>query len=536
MTGNTTESRPALRSHHGWKTPNLFSMIVILLLAVNYFSPFADLDYTWQERTGERILQSGKLRTTDAFSYTIAGRRVPDFEWLYEVTLAVIWNAFGYGGLKLLRTLCVGAPLLLMALHLRRSGVRWRGIALALTIAVVVLMGTWNLRPLYCTTISLLVVACRLHDHCTGRRSLPLWLPLILLLWANVHPGVIVGQALLIGAIGWEWLNRLLRLNSPLDRRGLRRLTWIGGLGLAATFLSPDPIERLTYPFQPGVHHPIMRSFVEMRPLCAFVVEAPFTFALVYVVAAVALWTVVRRFRQYRLWEIFLLLGLAVLGNAAFRSVQDWLLVMLALCAPHVARLLRESAASRRKWSAAALLHLDRGLKRVFHLPALRVQGWPVAALAVLAVTSLLPPLSRAMPIQESADWPAAVVDWIDAHGVSGRFFADPNDGAYLTWRLHDRARCYADTRGFFFPPELLEDCQYLPQLTLDWPDRLRRVESYDTDYFLLKTEGPHGALWRAIEPHISDPLYRDQSVVLLRSDQVRAGLAAWEQQLAANP
>ena len=230
----------------GWKyVPSVVSLMVVALLAANYFSPLADLDFTWQIRTGEDILSTGELRTPDHLSFTIAGKRVPDFEWLYEVTLALVWNVFGYGGLKLLRTLCVFVPLLLVAWRLRRAGVRWRGIALALLVALMVLSQSWNLRPLYCTTIGLLLVSGWLHDHCTGRRKLTLWLPLVMLLWANLHPGVIVGQALLVGVIGWEWINRWVRLNAPLDAAACRRLTWVGGLGLAATFLSPDPIERM---------------------------------------------------------------------------------------------------------------------------------------------------------------------------------------------------------------------------------------------------------------------------------------------------
>ena len=225
-----------------------------------------------------------------------------------------------------------------------------------------------------------------------------------------------------------------------------------------------------------------------------------------------------------------------MLGNAAFRGVQDWLLVMLAArrspCGPTPAHRGRIPPPLGVRRAAAT----GPGLKRILNTTPFRFQWQPLAALAMLAVVSVVPPLSRAMPVQESSDWPVAAVDWMASHGVSGRFFADPNDGAYLTWRLHDRARCYADTRGFFFPPELLEDCQYLPQLSVDWPDRLRHVDSYGTDYFLLKTDGPHGALWQAIEPHIPDPLYRDQSVVLLRADQVKAGLAAYEQRMAANP
>jgi hypothetical protein len=240
----------------GWLPPNVFSLLIVILIAANYFSAFGDLDFSWQVRTGERIVRTGELRPTDDFTYTIAGSRVPDFEWLYEVSLWGIWCVSGYGGLKLLRVLLVAAPLLLLALRLRREGVAWHGIALALGVAVVVLAPAWNLRPLCCTTIGLLLVSGWLHDHGSGRRPLPWLLPLVMLLWANLHPGVITGQGLLAGAIGWEWLNRWLRLDPPLDRRACRRLTVIGGLGLAATFLSPDPLERLLYPFRSEVSHP----------------------------------------------------------------------------------------------------------------------------------------------------------------------------------------------------------------------------------------------------------------------------------------
>src|SRR5262249_46599116 len=152
-------------------------------------------------------------------------------------------------------------PLLLLAWRLRTAGVRWHGIALALLTAVVALSPAWNLRPLSCTTIGLLLVVGLLHDHCTRKRPLPWGVPLFMLLWGNLHPGVILGQAILVGAIAWEWLNRWARLNAPLDITQLRRLTIVGGLGLAATFIAPDPLERLLYPFKPELAHPIMRIF-----------------------------------------------------------------------------------------------------------------------------------------------------------------------------------------------------------------------------------------------------------------------------------
>ena len=88
--------------------PNALSILIVVLLAVNYFVPFADLDFAWQIRTGERIVATGSLRPPDAFTYTIAGQPVPDFEWLYEVTLYGVWTALGFGGLKLLKTVFAG--------------------------------------------------------------------------------------------------------------------------------------------------------------------------------------------------------------------------------------------------------------------------------------------------------------------------------------------------------------------------------------------------------------------------------------------
>ena len=170
--------------------------------------------------------------------------------------------------------------------------------------------------------------------------------------------------------------------------------------------------------------------------------------------------TVVRRFAHYRLWEVALLAGTAVLGNFAFRSLQDWLLVMLALGVPHLKELLAHAA--HQDWRRPLIrrvLRIDAGLKRLVVSPLFRWQpAWPAMTLVALLLLSLMPPVSRGMPLQDSPEWPVAALDHIEHTGLTGRFFAPPDYGAYVTWRLGDRARIYTDTRGFFFPPVLLED------------------------------------------------------------------------------
>jgi hypothetical protein len=561
-----------------WRQPpNGFSLLLIILLAANYFAPFGDLDFAWQIRTAERIVETGEFRPLEAFTYTIASSQETEFEWLYEIVLWAIWKALGFGGLKLLKTILVVTPLLLLSLRLRREEVHWYGIVLAILTAIVVLSPAWNLRPLYCTTIGLLLVSGWLHDHCTGRRPLTCWLLPAMFLWSNLHPAVIVGQGLLAGAIGWEWLNRWLKWNPPLDRSANWRLTWIGGLGLAVTFFSPHPLDRLLFPFRPELAHPIQRIFVEMQPLYLFLFRPPYTAVLAYLVAVLVGLTVVLCFRHYRLWEVMLLLGLALLANMAVRSLQDWLLVMLALGVPHVGLLLKALQVRIRDgkrqqanlafgsagwwvagdgWRAKhlltshplrttfrpppstlialcvlhGLLRADRFCKRLLSSRLFRWQWfWPATVCALLTVVSLIPPLGRRMPVQESSDWPARAVDFIQAEGLEGRFFTVPDFGSYLTWRLGERTKCYVCSRSFSFPPELLEDSHLVPQLTPDWRLRMDRILDYGTDYFLLETWGPRGRLWHSLEAHIAEPLYRDDRTVLLSAAQMRAALNAME-------
>jgi hypothetical protein len=514
------------------KLPNVLTAIVLLIAAMNYFAPFGDLDWTWQVRTGGLILQERSIRTADQFSYTINdGVPLHDYEWLYEVLLFVVWDAFGIGGLKALRVLFVMTPLLIVLGRLRREEVPWHGVVLTLFGFLFVLAPVWNLRPLYCTTIGLVLVSGWLHEHCTGRRPLTWALPLAMLVWANSHPGVIAGQGLLAGALGWEWINHFVKLNRPLDRPALKRLTLIGGLGLAATFLSPYPLDRLTYTFKPELAHPIHRTFVEMQPTWTTLTVAPYNFVPIYFVAVGVLATVVLRFRQYRLWELAYLGALTLLGNFATRGAMDWFLNMIALGVPHLCALWREALTNPRRPAVRRLRSLDRSLKRMFGGRLFAVQpGWLMAGFGALLLISIIPPLSRSMPAQNSSEWPVAAVDFIEAQGLAGNFFGPPDYSTYVNWRLKDKARGYTDTRGFFFPPKLLEDSQYLPEMTAGWEARLDRVlNEYPTNYFLLETTLRRGKLWNALKPYLGDPLYVDDQTVLLSADQVRRGAEAWK-------
>lgn len=517
-----------------WKRilcPSVFSVVVLALLGINYFVPFGDLDYTWQIRRGEKVLATGELVPPDTFTYTIAGQRPPEFEEAYEVGLALLWRSLGYGGLKLLKTILVVLPLLLLAVRLRQLSVPWHHVYAAVGVAVIVLIPCWNLRPYYFTTLGLLVTTWMLQDHCWKQRPLPWFFPLVLFAWANLHPAVITGQALICGAIVWEWWNRRVCWNDPLNKAQCLRLTVVGGVALAVSFITPRPMERLLFPFAANIKHPVQKLFTEMQPAYSQLTNpSHLSLWLIYLLAFAVAVTVVRQFRTYRLWEIALLLGVTGLANLAVRGLQDWTYILLMVGVPHLSKLLREATPRRVLARAlmAPVLRIDRSLKGIVASRVFRPNlAWPAVGFVALVAISCVPALSKEMPVQNAKEWPVAALDWCQRNEIHGNFFACPDYGTFIEWKLGDAGKAYTDTRGFSFTGELLEDSLLTPQLCVNWQDRLNRILTRGTDYFLLETTGSRGRLWSHLQKSIDAPLYLDHQSVLLSADQVKRALVA---------
>jgi hypothetical protein len=504
------------------------TLLVAAVLTYAYFQPINGSDHFWHIATGRLIVQSHDLHPPESFTYTAFGRPIPDHEWLYEVIAYAADAALGEPGLALLKVLLVAATVAAAAWRMRAEGLPGASTPAAL-VALVGTLPMWSPRPLWVSNLALLLAAGWLRDTCAGRRTAVIdgRLPLLYLLWANCHPGVIAGQALLAGAVAWEWLNRAVRFNPPLPPGALRRLTATGLLALATSLVGPDPVGRLLYPFSPEVRHPIMQHFGELLPLHQFLGTYPLSLGvLAALVAAVAV-AALSRPRAVRGWEWALLGCTLLLALVAFRGLVDCVLIWLVVGVPIAAARLESSGFAPRL----------AGLRQALERPALQWRPWILmTVLAVLGVITVVEPLNQALPRPPDPSYPAAAVDWLAGYlpprGERARVFAIPEYGSYLIGRLGDRVRVYADSRGFYLPPEVVADSVLTPALAPDWRKRLTRVLAKGTDYFLLEVDGPRGRLWRELAPHLPErPLHVDDQAVILSRTQVEAALARLDRQ-----
>lgn len=158
------------------------------------------VDLTYQLRAGAEVLDGRGIPTVDTWTFTAAGAPWFDQQWGAQVLLAAVYRATGWTGLVVLRALLVAVIFGCLFEIGRRRGLGLRRSAWLTLAAFVVAAAALGLRPQIMGMALLAVVLLLVSD----RRRHPgrLWaVPLIVLVWANIHGSFFLGPVVL--ALAW---------------------------------------------------------------------------------------------------------------------------------------------------------------------------------------------------------------------------------------------------------------------------------------------------------------------------------------------
>src|ERR1019366_2835625 len=176
------------------------SFLLILGAAIAFVSrtTVRDPDIWWHLKTGDWIVQHHAVPYVGIFSHTAASRPWIAYSWGYEVLMSFAYSWFGLIGFAMfgiLLTMAVTFALFWMLHRLSRSF--WLAWLLALVGSFAFLFSLMP-RPVFVTMILFAVVLTFLLEaQRTGRMRLLWWLPLVFVLWANIHIQFIYGLAVL---------------------------------------------------------------------------------------------------------------------------------------------------------------------------------------------------------------------------------------------------------------------------------------------------------------------------------------------------
>jgi Tfp pilus assembly protein PilF len=500
---------------------------VILCAVVLTYAVFAglrtvtDWDLGWQLAMGRWILQHHRIPSTDVFSYTANGR-----PWIYPVGSGIIFYlVYRIGHYALLSWLgaltCAGT----VALLLRRSSLFTAALAL-LAIPRIALRSTP--RAEIFTMVLLAAFLSLLWQHYEEGRARLWLLPLLMLAWVNLHPGFVVGIAMLGGYLLLEGFELIWgdRRNAALDRLA-RAWPWILA-SLIATLANPWGWK--IYPWVAEFMSPIAShsqwiaewaapSITWQTVIGGLSLSHPNTLVLLLLVVAIAipaaLW-------QRKIGAAALLAGAAYFGIRHTR-LEALFGIMAVVIAGAVLSLPLRSLARK----------LDPKMRPIVAVGAccfliiLACQwGFQLATnRSYLAATDIA-------SFGTGLGWwfPEGAASFLERENIPGHIFNSYSEGGFITWRLGPKYSDYIDGRGTPFGGELMERSVKLMGSAPDSPAWQEEAERYDINAIIVPL-GRYQALEQfPLSQFCSSstwqPVYLDEtSAVFLRRQPETEGL-----------
>ena len=311
-----------------------------------------DGDTPWHLAEGKLLLRrwsSGDLDLggTDSFSWTARGGRWHPNSWGADAVLAAVHDIGGWAGLAGLRLLLLAAVVALTWAATRHSHAGGWARAGATWVSAVLLIPFSALRPQLATfalvllCLELTTLALDAGTAGTGRHSLRrvlFALALIVILWAALHGGVVVGVIAVAAACAGH----------AVDQRTWRQPALVTAIALAASCLSPLGPRVWTYAVTVGAAS--RRELIEeWQPPSIHRADDVAVAAFLLVVVIAGLWAR-RSGAAWARWRV--LLPALVLTASAFVAVRNAAVAVLA-AAPLTAAALGTAGGwlGRRGWS-----------------------------------------------------------------------------------------------------------------------------------------------------------------------------------------
>lgn len=154
-----------------------------------------DADVFWHLATGKWILAQSSIPFTDPFSHTADTLLWADHEWFFQVVLRLVQMAGGLPLLFLLKGLLYTAGFTLPAWFAWRRGVCGSAAALAATLPMFAAFPFSEYRPVMVSVVLLAVVIELARQSAGGSRDAMWTLPVVFLVWANLHATFMIGWA-----------------------------------------------------------------------------------------------------------------------------------------------------------------------------------------------------------------------------------------------------------------------------------------------------------------------------------------------------
>ena len=492
-----------------WWKPSMTDFFFLAIMAWSFLSSpngwarfLLDGDVFMHTRLGQNMLETGAVATTDPASFAIPnGSPWYAFEWLAEILFATLAMHYGMGAIALLSGTLVGLSIALLYYDTLRRGGHPLLTTFLILIATNALNMNFHARPVLFTYFFVVVSMILLNRD----RETPSWtiwlLPLMVIPWVNLHPGVAVLFPLIaILGIGCG------------TRQGFLRYATLGVACAVATLVNPYGIGLHKHLAATLSSEWILNNALEYKSP-EFRGEFMLCLAILFLLglASAGLFAVQKKYPE-ALWIFFL--GYSTLVSRRHGAI--FLLVVTPMIAIQLSGLWRQYVSGKDKKSAAGIL--DSLWQGAAFTPTI----W-------LPTFALLIVIFNPMPIDENPSaefYPSAVVARNRDLVEQSRTFTTEQWADFLYYINYPKQRVFMDPRHDLYAAPLGDAYLEILQGTPSWK---KLTERYGINLMLVKPGMTLVSLlnadpeWEKIDADKVAVLYRKrQASAMIQSNEDR--------------
>jgi hypothetical protein len=415
--------------------------------------PVPLVDFWWHLKLGELIATTKSIPTTDLFSYTASGRPYFVHNWLAEL---IYYGSYSLGGLPLvvmvnaLVTLGAFLPVYFLCVTTMPA----RAAAVVGVLAAFAIPGT--IRPQVFSFLMFSIYYWALVRYRQRRRDVLWTLPLLMLLWVNLHGAFVMGFGLLAAFTACEVLRRALRRESPdrLTDSELRKLTVVLAICVLATFVNPAGYKVYEYLRTVTADQAVQQLVSEWQPPR---ISSPAGIIVFYLPLFLTVAAFVCARSKPDLTELGLFGAFGVFGLMALRNGPWFSIVAYPLFARYASDVTFPGLGRRRdvvKSAASAPRHGPAVPTR--HRTMNLIMAGTALFVLVLQTPWIRPAVYHTSLVQQGT--PVRAMDFIAEHRLTGNIFHPQMFGDYLIWRLWPDQKSFIDGRVHLFGLEFVNE------------------------------------------------------------------------------
>jgi len=435
------------------KNTAFFLVIALLLIFIMAARTPLDTDLWWHLRAGEETIRSGSPMTVDNFSFSRFNEPWTNHSWLSQVILYEIYEMTGFAGLSLF--VSISAVLCMGIVSLQMPGKPIIKMFL-LVFGGIVASVNWVPRPQILSLVLLALTGFILYQY-QKKPDRWIWiLPVIFMIWGNLHGGYALGLLLAGCVLAGSILAILSGTNPSFDWREILRLAVVIVIGYLATAINPNGLKTLLIPFQ-TVNVTGLQNLISEWASPDFHEPLQLVF-LVYFILFI--WLLAFARKPVRLEYLFSISVFAFLAFTARRNFGPFAIVSLPVMAEFSQHLEIPPKVSNsiQKWNPGRSgKTIPNSLRKVINCLIIVL----LASACIIKTVYVTQPDLVDHYLRQN--YPLDAVEWVSRHVSPSRVMNEYNWGGFITWQLRDFP-VFIDGRTDLFGDEIINEWQDVMQ------------------------------------------------------------------------